>query len=396
MKAIFVTRRVMPEGGVSLATFRLATVLREQGHETEVLYGEGEPPPELASIGRRLPPDTDGEISPARLSRALERGDPDLVLVGSGKLADLRAAALVAPTVLHAHMHNGVCADNSRYWARLRRPCGVRAGWHCALLRPALGCAGMGRSLDPTHVAAQRQILAHLTSGAGGVVCVSTDQAELFARHGVPPAKIAVLPNLGIRATAAKLAAVSRATPQGWRDATAFVGRLSKAKGGQLLGALAESLPADARLRVFGEGYMAARLASLPAGVLCGHVDQDSVMGVLMWARAAVFPSLWPEPGGIVGVDAQTIGVPLGAFDVGAARYWPAAERFSLGDISALAAWLGEREPRARPRDPEAVAFAQSGYWSRIAERGSAILSSYAREGRFEPLSGLPAEELIA
>src|SRR5262249_5032469 len=146
---------------------------------------------------------------------------------------------------------------------------------------------------------------------------------------------IAVLPNLGIRMTAAKLAAVSSRTPEDWRDATAFVGRLSKAKGGQLLGALSGSLPKDARLRVFGDGYMATRLASLPSGVLCGHVDQDSVTGVLMWARAAVFPSLWPEPGGIVGVDAQTIGVPLGAFDVGAARYWPTAERFSPGDVTA-------------------------------------------------------------
>jgi glycosyltransferase involved in cell wall biosynthesis len=395
MRATFVTGRVMPEGGVSLASFRLAAALRERGHEAEVIYSDGEPPPELELIGRRLPPDTAGEISPSRLTRALERSGPDVVLVGSGKLTDLRAAGAVAPTVLHAHMHNGACADNSRYWTRLRRPCGVRAGWHCAVLRPALGCAGLGRSLNPGHVSTQREILAHLAGGGAGLVCVSTDQAELYARHGVPRVNIAVLPNLGIRATAAKLAAVSRSTPEGWRDATAFIGRLSKAKGGQLLAPLAESLPGDARLRVFGDGYMAARLASLSPGVFCGHVDQDSVTGVLMWARAVLFPSLWPEPGGIVGIDAQTMGIPLGAFDVGAARYWPAAERFSLGDVMTLAAWLGEQEPRTRPRDPEVVALAQADYWRRIGERASATLATYAREGRFQPFGSTPAEELI-
>jgi hypothetical protein len=86
----------------------------------------------------------------------------------------------------------------------------------------------------------------------------------------------------------------------------------------------------------------------------------------------------------------------LGAFDLGAARYWPAAERFAPGDVAGLAAWLGEQEPRSGPRDPEAVAAAQAGYWSAVAERGSTILSSYARAGRFQPFGGAPAEGLIA
>src|SRR5262249_43142026 len=150
-----------------------------------------------------------------------------------------------APTLLHSHMHNGVCADNSRYWARLRRPCSVRAGWRCAALRPLLGCAGLGRSLNPGHLASQREILDALVGREVGILCVSTDQAELYARHGVPSAGIAVLPNLGIRISAERLAAASRATPEGWRGATAFFGRLSKAKGGQLLGPLAAALPAE-------------------------------------------------------------------------------------------------------------------------------------------------------
>jgi glycosyltransferase involved in cell wall biosynthesis len=387
----------MPEGGVALAAFRLASALTELGHEATVLYGEGDPPPELAALGRELgADDAEGGVAPARLRRELERLGPDFVLVGSGRLGDLRAAAAVAPTALHAHMHNGVCADNARYWSRLRRPCGVRAGWRCAALRPLLGCANLKRTLDPGHVAAQRRFLDGLLDDRLGVVCVSTDQAELYAAHGVAAERITVLPNLGIAATPARLAEVSRETPAEWRDATAFFGRLSKAKGGQLLGPLAEAMPAGARLRIFGDGYLAPRLASLPKEVLCGHVAQDSVTGVLMWARAAVFLSLWPEPGGIVGVDAQVMGVPLAAFDVGAARFWPAARRFARGDVAAMSGWLAVQEPRRAPRDPEAVAAAQQAYRGRIARRGAEALQRFAGGGGFGGFGAAPAEELIA
>jgi glycosyltransferase involved in cell wall biosynthesis len=226
---------------------------------------------------------------------------------------------------------------------------------------------------------------------------VSTDQAELYRRHGVPKERITVLPNLGIRAGADELRAASGETPEEWRSATAFVGRLSKAKGGQVIGRLAASLPPESRLRVFGEGYMAAGLAARAPGgtIFCGHVSQRQVLGVMMWARSAVFPSLWPEPGGIVGIDAQVIGVPVTAFEVGAARYWPGARRFPLGEVDAMAGWLGERRPRDAPRDPDAVAAAQAGYWSRVGRRGAEALGAFAADGRFGSFDGAPAEELI-
>jgi glycosyltransferase involved in cell wall biosynthesis len=407
VKVVLAIRRALPEGGITLASFRLARALAERGHEAEVLYTAGAPPAGMAALGRRLASEDEQGAAPAPsdLGGQLDRLDPDLVLVGSGRLPDLRAAAATAPTALHAHMHVGACPDNARYWARLRRPCGVRAGWGCAVLRPALGCSSLGRSLDPTHLRVQREVLELLAGGEVGLVCVSSDQAELFRRHGVPASRLAVLPNLGLRADAGALAAASAATPPEWRDATAFFGRLSKAKGGQLLEPLAAALP-QSRLRIFGDGYLARRLASLPDGVFCGHVEQQAVLGILLWARAAVFPSLWPEPGGIVGVDAQVTGVPLAAFDVGAARHWPAAELFAPGDVEAMAAWLAGREPRRAPRDPDAVAAAEAAYWERIGARAEAVLADLAAGrpldsgktlGHWGEEGGLAlAEELIA
>ncbi|HKZ14509.1 MAG TPA: glycosyltransferase [Solirubrobacterales bacterium] len=396
MKLAIVAREVMPEGGLTLSAFRLAAALGEAGHEATVIYDDGEPPADLAAYGRRVPfVEGPGSVS-GRLAAALEGVGAEAVLVDSGRLADLRAAAAVAPAAIHANMHDAVCPDRSRYWARAKQPCRVRAGWRCAALRPALGCSGLHRSLDPRPIAAQREILDLLRGGGLGVVCVSTDQAELYAGHGVAPERVAVLPNLGIRATADSLREAVRQTPEGWRGATAFFGRLSKQKGGELLAELAARLPAAARFRIFGDGYLGRRIAATqPAEVMCGHVPQSAVTGVLMWARAVAFTSLWPEPGGIVGVDAQLMDVPVAAFDVGAPRYWPAARRFSLGDVDAMAAWLGECEAPAGARDPEAVASAQHGYWARIGARGAELLEGFAARGTFGAPAATPAEEMI-
>jgi glycosyltransferase involved in cell wall biosynthesis len=395
VRVAFFVREVIPEGGVALATFRLAAALGELGHDSRVLYCGGDPPPELQGLGQRIEGDPRAEAPPPRLRQSLERLDPAVVVVGSGRVQDLVEAVEVAPTLLHAHLHMGTCPDLARHWSRLGRPCSIRAGWRCAAVRPLLGCSEMKRALRPGPIRSQQGLLGLLSRGEAGVLCVSTDQAETYEDHGVARSGIAVVPNLGIRAQASELAAASATTPEEWRSATAFVGRLSKPKGAGLLDDLARLLPAEARLRVFGDGYLSQALASLPAGVRCGHVAQDRVAGVLMWARAVVFPSIWPEPGGIVGIDAQVMGVPLAAFETGAPRHWPGARRFELGDLEQMAEWLAAQESRSAPRDPDAVSEAQARYWRRVAAGAAETLAAFARDRRFEPEDGDPVEGLM-
>lgn len=395
MRIVFFVPEVMPEGGVTLAAYRLAAALVEAGEEAEVLYCAGEPPPALAAHGRQLETKPDDPTAPLDLRRALAEAEPDVVVVGSAEIADLLVAREVAPTLLHAHLHIGTCADTSRYWYRLRRPCTVTAGWKCAALRPVLGCNELRETLKPTAVAAQKRFLGLLREGDLGVLCVSTDQAERYVRHGVPAERVAALPNLGVRLGAEELARATEAVPEEWRSATAFIGRLSKTKGAELLPELHRELSPEARLRIFGGGYMEARLASLPPGILCGHVSQEMVAGILLWARALVFPSLWPEPGGIVGVDAQIMGVPLAAFEIGAGRHWPAARRFDRTDVGGMARWLDAQAPRTAARDVEAVATAQAAYWSRVGERARRELAAFAGSGAFAGSSAGPAESLM-
>jgi hypothetical protein len=194
-----------------------------------------------------------------------------------------------------------------------------------------------------------------------------------------------VIPNLGMRVSADHLERAAMDVPPEDRSAIAFIGRLSKDKGAALLPALVAMLPPHS-LRVFGDGYLGADLRDSLGSALRGYVTQDRLAGVLQWARAVVFPSMWPEPGGIAGIDAQLFGVPLGAFEMGAAKDWPKAALFAPGDTGDLGGWAGTQSQLNQPRDAADIACRQDRYWRSVALRASDGLTAFSATGRFPQL----------
>jgi glycosyltransferase involved in cell wall biosynthesis len=101
--------------------------------------------------------------------------------------------------------------------------------------------------------------------------------------------------------------------------------------------------------------------AAWPAGVTVRtSVAHQQVMEAWRHAGVGVVPSLWPEPFGLVGLEAGALGVPAIAVDAGGVRQWlregvngvavrePASGR-SFGD--ALASLLGDPDTLAALRD---------------------------------------------
>ena len=128
-----------------------------------------------------------------------------------------------------------------------------------------------------------------------------------------------------------------------------FVGRLVWAKGiFDLLEALA-LVPVDFRLVVAGAGTVDQQVAEQVTALNLAervdfqgwlpHCDLAALYGR---ARLVVMPSRWQEPFGIVGLEAQALGRPVAAYDVGGIRDWlkDGVTGFlaSPGDIPALAA----------------------------------------------------------
>jgi glycosyltransferase involved in cell wall biosynthesis len=149
-----------------------------------------------------------------------------------------------------------------------------------------------------------------------------------YVRNGAPADRTGVLPLFptDVRPLPARDRGASRGAFH-----VAMIGRLTALKGGEeLVDALAlarGALPKPIALVVAGDGARRAAMEERArraavnarfAGEL-GAADRDAVLAD---ADLLVVPSVWPEPFGLVGIEAATFGVPAVAFDVGGVRDW--------------------------------------------------------------------------
>lgn len=375
---------VVGGGGKELAVTRLAVALSERGHDVTVLAGQGDLMAAPSIRFERI--ETLARVDPSSslddLVTAVRHARPDAVIMALDWGEGLRAVRQLAPVLYWSHVLTPICPAGSKFWARPGNACKVEAGAKCLALRPLLGCTSLVGSFSLTPYRAHRSLSEVLASGEMGILALSTDMRARLIGNGLPPTSVAVLPNLGVRLGADQLARAGDLTQTDNRGAVVFVGRLVHTKGAQLLPRLAEEL-APTELAVFGDGYLHERLQPPLGHALRGRIDQETMAGVLLWARALAFTSVWPEPGGIVGIDAQLFGVPLAAFALGAPLDWPAANLFTAGDIATMAEWLRAQPAMTNARDPGEVSRAMARYWDLVARRAETLVEIFIRYGHW-------------
>jgi glycosyltransferase involved in cell wall biosynthesis len=190
------------------------------------------------------------------------------------------------------------------------------------------------------------------------VVVASDHMAEEFARHGAPQDRLSTVPLFPSLPVATERLDSS--------DTIVFLGRMTTLKGGDILiraiARAAADLGRSVRLIMAGDGPQRAdwqRLARRERidAEFPGWLDSGRRIALLAQATALAVPSLWPEPFGLVGLEAAARGVPAVAFDTGGIRQWlthgvsgllvpPAGSDRAMG--AALAAILDDRGLRDR------------------------------------------------
>ncbi len=104
-------------------------------------------------------------------------------------------------------------------------------------------------------------------------------------------------------------------------------GRLAPGKGFDLLIKMLSTINRPYQLKIAGDGperlqlELLARSLNVPAEFL-GHQPSESLGKWYDWSRFVVFPSTYPEPFGIVGLEAMGAARAVVAFDVGGIRDW--------------------------------------------------------------------------
>ena len=216
-----------------------------------------------------------------------------------------------------------------------------------------------------------------LRSSAAVVVASHYMRAEVV-RNGVSATSVSVVPYFPTSQT--RDPHPPEARPK--TDRLLFVGRVTEAKG---LDILVEALPVVERvlkrrltLVVAGDGSELRRVVrrSERLGLrLEAHSWVSAPQREVLMRRAdlLVMPSVWPEPFGLVGIEAASIGLPAVAFASGGTRDWLLSGESgevsegapsSLGLSAAIVRALGSAEHHQRLREG---AWARSGRFSAAA-----------------------------
>jgi glycosyltransferase involved in cell wall biosynthesis len=314
-------------GGVETYLRALLPALTERGHEVGLLHEEPGTSAH-AAIDDLVPTIPRWHFADAAALGAAVGWRPDICLVHYLSEPQRERALLEQfPAVLFAHNYHGTCISGSKCHAFPHaQPCRRTLGPWCLALHYARRCGGLNpRTMLRQYRLQQRR--RELLPRYRMVVVASEHMREEIIRHGVPADRVQVMPYFspGI--------APNPAPPgvQPWTHRVLFVGRLTDLKGGAyLLPAVAQAGRALGRrlqLVVAGDGPQRPALERLAreSGVFvefCGWVDGPRRNELMRGADLLAVPSVWPEPFGLVGLEAACVGLPAVAFAVGGVRDW--------------------------------------------------------------------------
>ena len=165
----------------------------------------------------------------------------------------------------------------------------------------------------------------------GGIVVASDHMHREYLRYDIPAGRVHKIPLFSTIASGPLDSTAARADA---RLDVVFLGRMTPLKGVEALvralphAATALGRPVTALLA--GDGPERQRLQDFVRELaddgftaeFPGWIDGAARAVILSRAALAVIPSIWPEPFGLVGLEAAAFGVPSVAFDVGGIREW--------------------------------------------------------------------------
>lgn len=317
-------------GGTEKYLHTLIDGLSKRDHELGLVYEEQFDPQQetIDSADLSLPAWRLGELGLEELMRRTSRWEPDIVYSHGLSSGDLEDALLSKfPTVLFAHNYYGVCATGSKCHASPRRePCTRRFGPACLLMHYPRRCGGLSPLTawqDFQRVAGKNARLPEYR----GIFVASNHMLREYQLHGVNPEHLHLVP----LATADQTEETIPLEPRASQGRMLLIGRLVAAKGGDhLLRAISKASAKLARpltLTVAGDGPEKQRLQELAArlGVpteFAGWVNTERKLELLRETDVLAVPSLWPEPFGLVGIEAGRWGVPAVGYAVGGIPGW--------------------------------------------------------------------------
>jgi len=317
VRIVHAIETLAPVGGAQTYAHAASAQLAAAGHEVVVVHRDQGASPSTGVSDRSFATDAEAE-------RWIERFAPDVVHAHDWALWDADGEQEFRYPVLRSlHGFTFACAAGLKYF-RDDETCTRPHGPGCFASAIVRGCP---HRLDPrpfvTGYRRLNQVLPRLRR-EGRLALHSRYMRDVALANGLPPARCElVLPFV-------QRPAAPEPAPRSGETTIAFVGRVIPEKGlDVLLQALASTREAWDRLLVLGDGWdrprcerRARRLGLARKVAFLGHRNSDDVAATLAKAHVVAVPSRWPEPFGIVGLEAMAHARPVIAGRVGGIPEW--------------------------------------------------------------------------
>jgi glycosyltransferase involved in cell wall biosynthesis len=316
-------------GGVETYLASIAPELRRHGHEVGCWFETDDGPADpLLGNDSDVPSWTVGEDA-ASWTESLRNWRPDVLYVHGLRSPALESAVLdVAPAIFFAHSYHGTCISGHRLH---RFPsdsiCTREFGPACLAHYLPRRCGG----LSPLTMLRQYNVQRARLEGLHRyryIAVHAAQMASVYRQHGFENIRVISFPVAPLTGT--------RTRPGGLPWRLLYLGRFEKTKGADLALAsaalAAAELDVPVHLQMSGAGTLerwlhveaqrAMNRSPRLTVTITGWLDADASHQALEDTNLLLVPSRWPEPFGLVGLEAGTHGVPSIGFDAGGIRDW--------------------------------------------------------------------------
>jgi glycosyltransferase involved in cell wall biosynthesis len=338
MRVLHVHERAGFYGGVEQILYDTARGLGDLGWPQGLLHSDPEAQPEFLAA-----------FAQASHRESVLRGfAPDVLFLHKVEESE-RVQSLSArlPAVRMVHDHDLVCLRRHKYFPISTRVCDRPAGVACYLHLCFLQKSGAGSRI-PIRLAGvgerRRAIRAH--GGVRRFLVGSEWMRRELVINGIPAERVEIVPPIP-----AALAEIRSAPPSDAPEIL-FVGQVIRGKGVDLLLRALARVPPPWHATVVGTGSHLETCKGLARDLgigervhFAGWVPHGGLTRFYVDAALTVVPSRWPEPFGMVGIEAMARGRPVVGFAVGGIPDWLEDEVTGLlvpeADTGAMAAAIG-------------------------------------------------------
>lgn len=314
-------------GGVEQYLYQL---FKKMGHENFLLYGrESHLDLKFSPQEKRYVKNvaevqgchrTKGRIA---VERILFYWNPDIVLIHQVLNAGLiHYLAQRFPTVRFVHGFKLMCPEGKKILQNSGQFCPYPISLLCQMRSYRFKCMPRNPFLGLKLIQSAKRI-GRTHKKRNNIVVASHFMKSVLMRNGFNGDKIHVIPYF-TNVPDCPDEAVNCSEPL-----ILCAGRIEKAKGIHHLVNALPHIHEKARLVVVGEGSELAGLQSLSRRLdvssrieFKGWLPNNELLGLYSKCALAVVPSVWPEPFGIVGIEAMAHARPVVAFDVGGISEW--------------------------------------------------------------------------